>query len=939
MLQKLARNLQLKQILASFGLAVFSLIAIFLYLLWEEHHNKENDFVVFQEKLIQQQNVEITNKVNEIFETISFERDENREELKQSIEHEVLSAHIIATKIYHELQPILPDHRIQHTIIETLRNIRFFDGRGYFFIDDLNGRNILMPTSPDIEGTYVKTIQDDSGKYIVNEIYKAINSDKQAGFVIYRWPVPHTNKEKYENKLSFVKKFTPYGWVIGSGDYLTHAEESNKQNLLNRIQGLTNNPITFIEIQDTEGNTLFPSLSDNRLNTDNAAQLDQTNIKMRGSDLITTHSVTEKDWGWEIIGGYDQAKLKKYSEEQWLIHTNEQSNNFKKLIFGLMAVSVFILLSALLMSIWITRTFNLYREEQERQSNILRQNQTELELDARVFNSTSEGIIITDSNNQIIKCNSAFTTITGYTENEVKGKNPSFLSSKKTPAHVYKSLWDTLKQTGHWQGEVINKHKNGYLFPEWLSINVYKDKNSDTISYIGTITDITSRKSIQEKLERLAHFDSLTDLPNRRQLNDFIKQNITDITNEGQHHFYILFMDLDNFKFINDSLGHAIGDKVLQETAKRLAELAGATNLVCRLGGDEFVAVIKDPLFIQGITSFVDNLKNTIGKPIEIAGNALIVTPSIGISQYPKDGENHDTLLKNADAALYLAKENGRNRYEFFTSSLSRMAAERVSLERDLRNALQKKQFELFYQPQIDLKTGELIGCEALIRWHHPKRGRVPPDAFIPIAEETGLIVEIGHWVLEEALQQLSLWTTDNSSFNMAINFSARQFNEDVPEVMKSLLQKYQIDGKKVTLEITESLLIKQPDQAINMLTKIRSLGINIALDDFGTGFSSLSYLKKFPLDKLKIDRSFIKEMHRNKDDIAITKSIIATAKHFDLTTIAEGVENEQQVTLLQEIGCDHIQGYFYSKPVPAFDMQQKIKQNTSGKLQLVFAS
>ncbi|WP_191600642.1 EAL domain-containing protein [Marinomonas algicola] len=934
MLHKLARNLQFKQILASFGFAIFSLLIIFFYLLWEEKYNRGVDFIEFKENAILEHERKIVQEIKDVIETIAFESNENRNKLKYLIKSEVLTAHIIATKLFHELQTFLPEEKIKHTIIETLRNIRFFDGRGYIFIDDLQGTNLLMPPSPEIEGKSISDKQDDSGKYIVKEFLEIVASEKQEGFATYRWTIPQSNQALQENKLSFVKKFTPYDWLIGSGDYITHAEKDLKQNLLNRIQSKINDNIFFISIKDNAGKSLTPHERTQSNTLSNYFFLQDESHSKHDSNFIITQTIKEPIWDWEISGGYYSDQFDDYINQQWLAQTIKQNKNFNNLMLGLLTVSAFILLSALFMSIWINKTFRAYREEQESQREILLQNQTDLELDARVFNSTNEGIIITDKDNRIIKCNSAFTEITGYEETEVKGKSPSFLSSQKTPRHTYLSMWESLTKKGHWQGEVINKHKTGFLFPEWLSINVHKDKNGDVISYIGTITDITSRKRIQEKLEHLAHFDSLTDLPNRRQLNDFIEQSITD---EEIPYFYILFMDLDNFKFINDSLGHAVGDKVLQKTASRLANLTSSTNLACRLGGDEFVAVIKDPLITPDIKLFVENLKNRIGEPIHILGNSLIVTPSIGISQYPKDGESHDILLKNADTALYLAKDNGRNRYEFFTSSLSKMAAERVSLEQDLRQAIQLNQFELYYQPQIDLNTGDLTGCEALIRWHHPKRGRVPPDVFIPIAEETGLIIVIGHWVLEEALKQLSHWEIKNDAFNMAINFSARQFDEDVPQTIHRLIKKYQLDAKMITFEITESLLIKQPAQAIKMLTDIRNLGIKIALDDFGTGFSSLSYLKKFPLDKLKIDRSFIKEMHHNKDDIAITKSIVATAKHFDLTTIAEGVENKEQEALLQEIGCNHVQGYYYSKPVTAFDMQQKIKQNTSGKHQLVF--
>ncbi len=920
----LAHTLQFKQVIASFSLVTLPLIAIFFYLTWSDLSKRESDFESFEKQFTTAHNNMIKEQIHALVSRVEKESQQSRSSLESVIKNEVQNAHIIATQLHERLSKHLDDTDIQDTIIESLRNIRFFEGRGYLFIDDFNGNTLLMPPSPELEGKSIADIQDDSGKYIFQDLAKTASSEKQEGFSTYRWFTPNQSSHKYENKLSFVKQFKPYNWIIGSGDYLSFAEAQAKQDSLNKVKENALEKSAFIMIFNQDNQSLFSSSTSEKSKTDILFKND-TPIT-NNEDLSITHTSKIAYWDWTVIGGYYNSVRSTELQNQWNTQLQKQNQHFDRLILGLLIVGFFIFLGAAAISIWLNRTFNKYKEEQEKQRDILLKNQIELELDARVFNSTTEGIIITDSTNKIINCNSAFTTITGYTKNEVIGKNPSLLSAKETPVEVYKQMWETLNRTGHWQGEVINKHKNGYLYPELLSINVYK--NNDIISYIGTITDITSRKNTQNKLEHLAHFDSLTDLPNRRQLNAFITHNIQ--TSKQVDPFIVLFMDLDHFKFINDSLGHAVGDGVLKETASRLINLTHKTDLVCRLGGDEFVVVIKDPDSVNNLPSYVNSIRESICKPINLSGNTLTITPSIGISQYPKDGGNHDALLKNADAALYLAKENGRNRFEFFSTSLSKIAAERVSLESDLRSALELNQFELYYQPQISLETNDLVGCEALIRWHHPKRGMVPPDSFIPIAEDTGLIIDIGNWVLEAAFNQISKWNIKSSdAFNVAINISARQFSESLPSFIDNLLKKYRIQRETVTLEITESLLIKQPAQAAEILSRMRALGIHIALDDFGTGFSSLSYLKKFPLDKLKIDRSFIKEMHNDKDDIAITKSIVATAKHFNLTTVAEGIENKHQEKLLREIGCHNVQGYFYSKPIPAFVMGKKIQLRT----------
>ncbi|OUR71030.1 hypothetical protein A9Q77_06965, partial [Marinomonas sp. 42_23_T18] len=451
------------------------------------------------------------------------------------------------------------------------------------------------------------------------------------------------------------------------------------------------------------------------------------------------------------------------------------------------------------------------------------------------------------------------------------------------------------------------------------------------VNYIGTIVDISKRKNAEKTLQHLADYDPLTNLPNRR----FFKERVDSIIEldkqrkptEPINKIALLFLDLDSFKYINDSLGHSAGDKVLKVIASRLLEHQNDNIIVSRLGGDEFVILLQNIVSEHAVKQFCNGLMQSIEKPMDILGRSIIITHSLGVTLYPKDGDTTNILLKNADAALHKAKESGRNNVQFFTANLNRDAMKKLSLENDLRRALKRNQFEVYYQPQVDLNNKQVIGCEALIRWHHPTKGFVSPIDFIPLAEETGLINDIGEWVLFEACQQAANWRNEyGRAIDMAINLSARQFDDMLVATVIKALKQSKLPSHCLTLEITESILVHNPEDVIHTLTQLRQLGIKIALDDFGTGFSSLSYLKRFPLDKLKIDRAFVKGLPNDSDDSAIIASVLAVAEHFNLTTIAEGIENPEQDIFLKELSCSQGQGYFYDKPLTAHDMSQRLK-------------
>ncbi len=545
-----------------------------------------------------------------------------------------------------------------------------------------------------------------------------------------------------------------------------------------------------------------------------------------------------------------------------------------------------------------------------------------LRLSAKVFESSRDAIFISDQDNKIISVNHAFSEITGYEATEVLGKNPSILQSGRHDQEFYQQLWSNLQLNGYWQGEIWNRRKNGEIYPEWISISQVFNTAHEVSHYIAIFSDITNLKTTEAHIEFLANYDPLTQLPNRRLFIDRLAQAIKTAIRE-KNQLAVLFFDLDHFKVINDSLGHSIGDQMLIEVAARISKCMREIDSVSRLSGDEFAAMITDISDIGDVMLVVKKIIDAIRVVFKIAKYELHVTISIGISVYPNDGENYEVLLKNADTAMYCAKKNGRDNFEFFSSAMSAQALERLSLEGALRKAVENNELQLFYQPQVQIDTGKIIGMEALLRWPHPEMGMIPPDKFITLAEETGLIIPIGSWVLAEACRQNKVWQDQGlMTVPVAVNLSAVQFRQhNLLEIVKKTLLESGLNANFLELELTESLLMDCSKFNISLLREFRRLGVSLSIDDFGTGYSSLTYLKRFPITKLKIDRSFCLDIPKDSDSAAITSAIISLGHDMGLSVIAEGVENKSQLNFLQAQQCDEIQGYLFSKPLPADKM------------------
>ena len=568
-------------------------------------------------------------------------------------------------------------------------------------------------------------------------------------------------------------------------------------------------------------------------------------------------------------------------------------------------------------SIWVYADITARKEAEEK-----------LRLSATVLEHIADAVMVVDIEGVIVAVNPAFTQITGYTEAEAVGKHSSLTRSERHDEAFYQTMWDELIASGFWRGELWRRRKNGEIYLEWLTISAVRDTHALTTHYVGVCSDITQVKQAQEKLDHLAHHDPLTALPNRLLFHDRLQHALPRAARDREQ-LAILFIDLDRFKNVNDTLGHHIGDELLQQVAEQLSARLREGDTLARLGGDEFIVLLENVDGQYGATQVAEKLVSMFEQPFLVAGHELFVTCSVGVSLFPDDAQDLNMLIRNADVAMYQAKARGRNGYRFYAPSMTGEGIERLRLETYLRRSIEKNEIFLNYQPQVEIDTGRLIGVEALVRWNHPELGLIAPARFIPLAEDSGYINQLGKWVLDEACRQMMRWQAQGLHVpKMAVNLSVKQFERgSMAGVVADILRETGLAPERLQLEVTESVIMNTGD-ALGYINDLHAIGVGLAIDDFGTGYSSLAYLKQLPVQTLKIDRSFIKDISSDANDEAIAIAIIQLGKSMQLSVIAEGVETQEQAAFLLRHGCRLAQGYFYSRPVLAQDIVERWLDN-----------
>jgi len=542
----------------------------------------------------------------------------------------------------------------------------------------------------------------------------------------------------------------------------------------------------------------------------------------------------------------------------------------------------------------------------------------QLMLSDKVFENATEAIVITDESNSIIRVNKAFSAITGYSAEEVIGKDPSFQQSGIHSRNFYKKMWEAI-ENDHWQGEIINRKKNGDLWPCWMTIS--RIRHGDTHYYVAVASDISAIRASQEEIEFLAYHDTLTSLPNRRLFKERVEHAVFRANRTGDT-FALLYIDLDKFKYVNDTMGHHTGDVLLMEVTRRLKKTLRKEDTVSRFGGDEFLILLESTGKSRELEHLIRRILDQFRQPFALENREVTISASIGVSLYPGDAPDADTLIRHADLAMYEAKKKAQNSFAFYDRSLSTVLEERFDIEHDLRKALERNELSVHYQPQIGLRDMKPCGVEALLRWKHGSRGWIDPELFIPIAEETGIIHEIGLFALEECCRQAHSWDAEGMEpLRIALNVSAKQYADaNLPSLFSRTVSYYGLDPSRFELEITESHMIENQISVIESMVKLREKGFTLAIDDFGTGYSSLGILKSLPIQRLKIDKSFIRDIMENEDDRTIALTILSMGKNLGLHIVAEGVENEGQLAFLQANGCHEIQGFLFAPAMSGED-------------------
>jgi len=1041
-------RLQLLGTLVIITLLALTLAGYFLLTSWTDFHARQDQI---ESDTYQRARDYLQSYSNHTALTLLALRDHSTDNLKQQLKEQVDQAYDVAQGIWLREHGRLPDERVKALIVEALRPLRFFQGRGYFFVDTMDGRCVLLPTAPALEGSSLLENRDDHGRYIMKALIESVSNPAQRGFTAYRWYLP--GSRQMSEKVAYSRHFAPYGWVIGSGEYIANVEASLQQQaitLLSRMHmGHDGDDFMIVDgqgvlklypenpsLQGLHYLALPPALRKRVLDVMGLGRYGgflEYSIQEHGSPSPIAHLAYAEQlpgWQWTLVTAlHVQSILDSNAKARTDLHKQLLWRISTTLLMTLLAMASAAVFSWFFVR-WMNTLLGRYQADLQRSHAELEKStralklshfmidhatdlvalqnaegelvyanraaldcigpqqegrlqlleklfswggntlpftyETRLEccqghlhlevtvtgleyqgqayfcstardisqrhhadrqqrLAAKVFEASTEAILITDTHNRILAVNQAFTQITGFTEQEVLGQPPSMLASGQHGEAFYTDMWNTLRERGQWSGEIWNRRKNGEAFPEWLNISVLSDERGQISHYIALFTDISERKEHEARIQHLAEYDALTDLPNRILVNDRLQQAIRQAERHGGQ-LAVLFVDLDHFKNINDTLGHNSGDALLRQVAERLSNAVRDLDTVGRTGGDEFVLILPAISQPDEAAQVAERILRAMRPPFDIDGNQLVVGCSIGISLLPDDGQDIQTLLMNADLAMYHAKAHGRNTFRFYTREMNTQVAERLQMENRLRRALEQNELFLVFQPQYAIDSPQLLGCEVLLRWQDPEEGLIMPSRFIPVAEDCGLIVPLGNWVLRQACQQMAHWRETGLPLpRIAVNVSARQLARfDFIDEVRDVLQSTGLPGHCLEIEVTESTLMEDADLAARQLAILKAMGIRLSVDDFGTGYSSLAYLKRFAPDTIKIDRSFVNDLPADSEDAAIVSAIIHLARALDMATMAEGVETEEQRSFLAQLGCSGMQGYLLGRPLPA---EQFVKQ------------
>jgi len=1064
------QNIPRVQLVGTWIIVVILTLVLGAYFVWRGAQEHQASLERIAYSATAQQESLLASEMDSTVSYIEFTRQRTEDILRRSLRDQVDTAMQIAESIYKREIALHPAAEVRKKIVEALRYVRFYEGRGYYFIDDLNGQFILLPTAPKLEGQTKLDNQDDQGHYIMRGLIDAAKMPVGEGYSRYRWYAPD-NPAKMADKLAYVRLFAPFNWLIGTGDYTYKWEQLQKYEAISRLRAQRFGKSGHVDVLDRDGQYLLassdPSLEGKRI--DEIAPNRRLAVRVllgrasQGGGLVhyawppapgarpealdegrTAMVRTVAPWGWTLVVSVQDDELQSTLQAELAGISSSAATRWGELLLALAAALLLGLLSSYLFARWLRELlarFNYetqanittiresealfravfdnaavgiaqlspqgkflqinqhlcdllgYRREEILDSGMGYQDITQpedranneaeaqrmlrgeiddnvvekrylhkssktvwvnvsahllrgmdgaplyfitavqdisarklaedrLKLAASVFSHSHEAIMITDPQGTIIEVNDAFTRITGYSREEAIGQNPRILKSGRQSPEYYAAMWHNLRENGHWSGEVWNRRKNGQIYAELQTVSAVRDAQGVLQNYVALFTDITPMMEHHRQLEHIAHYDALTDLPNRMLLGDRLQQAIAQSQRRGQS-VAVVYLDLDGFKAINDTCGHDAGDQFLIALAGRLKATLREGDTLARIGGDEFVAVLVGLDQVQECEPVLRRLLQVASEKLQVGSMQMQVSASIGVTVYPTDGAEPDLLMRHADQAMYQAKQAGKNRFQMF--DLAHDVAMQSLQERlmRLKQALERGEFELYYQPKVNMRTRRVVGAEALVRWQHPQQGTLAPGAFLPDLEDNALGVTLGEWVIANALRQMDQWQQLGLQIPVSVNIAANQLQQvDFTERLQMLLREQSgVSAQQLQLEVLETSALLDITLVGKVMNDCRAIGVGFALDDFGTGYSSLTYLRHLPAETLKIDQSFVRDMLEDASDLAIVEGVIGLAKAFGRSVIAEGVETARHGNRLLEMGCELAQGYGIARPMPAAEV------------------